>query len=151
MMNITIEKMGESHIEKLAVIEKECFSTPWSENALREELENSYTRFLVAVCDGEVSGYIGAHNILGEVYITNVAVSEKHRRKGMGEKLINSLISVCEIENAEFITLEVRESNKPAINLYKKMNFKDVGKRKNFYENPREDAILMTYKPDGEI
>ena len=151
MMNITIEKMGESHIEKLAVIEKECFSTPWSENALREELENSYARFLVAVCDGEVSGYIGAHNILGEVYITNVAVSEKHRRKGMGEKLINSLISVCEIENAEFITLEVRESNKPAINLYKKMNFKDVGKRKNFYENPREDAILMTYKPDGEI
>ena len=151
MMNITIEKMGESHIEKLAVIEKECFSTPWSENALREELENSYARFLVAVCDGEVSGYIGAHNILGEVYITNVAVSEKHRRKGMGEKLINRLISVCEIENAEFITLEVRESNKPAINLYKKMNFKDVGKRKNFYENPREDAILMTYKPDGEI
>ena len=151
MMNITIEKMGESHIEKLAVIEKDCFSTPWSENALREELENSYARFLVAVCDGEVSGYIGAHNILGEVYITNVAVSEKHRRKGMGEKLINSLISVCEIENAEFITLEVRESNKPAINLYKKMNFKDVGKRKNFYENPREDAILMTYKPDGEI
>ena len=151
MMNITIEKMGESHIEQLAVIEKECFSTPWSENALREELENSYARFLVAVCDGEVSGYIGAHNILGEVYITNVAVSQKHRRKGMGEKLINSLISLCESENAEFITLEVRESNKPAINLYKKMNFKDVGKRKNFYENPREDAILMTYKPDGEI
>ena len=151
MMNITIEKMGESHIEQLAVIEKECFSTPWSENALREELENSYARFLVAVCDGEVSGYIGAHNILGEVYITNVAVSQKHRRKGMGEKLINSLISLCESENAEFITLEVRESNKPAINLYKKMKFKDVGKRKNFYENPREDAILMTYKPDGEI
>ena len=151
MMNITVEKMGENHVEKLALIEKECFSTPWSENALREELENSHARFLVAVCDGEVSGYIGAHNILGEVYITNVAVSEKHRRKGMGENLINSLISLCESENAEFITLEVRESNKPAINLYKKMNFKDVGKRKNFYENPREDAILMTYKPDGEI
>lgn len=151
MMNISIEKLGENHIEKLALIEKECFSTPWSENALREELENFHARFLVAVCDGEVSGYIGAHNILGEVYITNVAVSEKHRRKGMGEKLINSLISLCESENAEFITLEVRESNKPAINLYKKMNFKDVGKRKNFYENPKEDAILMTYKPDGEI
>ena len=151
MMNITVEKMGENHVEKLALIEKECFSTPWSENALREELENSHARFLVAVCDGEVSGYIGAHNILGEVYITNVAVSEKHRRKGMGEKLITSLISLCVSENAEFITLEVRESNKPAINLYKKMNFKDVGKRKNFYENPREDAILMTYKPDGEI
>ena len=126
MMNITIEKMGESHIEQLAVIEKECFSTPWSENALREELENSYARFLVAVCDGEVSGYIGAHNILGEVYITNVAVSQKHRRKGMGEKLINSLISVCESENAGFVTLEVRESNKPANNLYKKMKFKDL-------------------------
>ncbi len=151
MMNIEIEKMSASHIEKLAIIEKECFSVPWSENALREESENTHSRFLVAVCDGEVSGYIGAHNILGEVYITNVAVSEKHRRKGIGEKLINSLISLCQSENAEFITLEVRESNKPAINLYKKMNFKEVGKRKNFYEKPREDAILMTYKPDGEI
>ncbi len=151
MMNINIEKMSESHIEKLAVIEKECFSTPWSENALREELDNTHARFLAAVCDGEVAGYIGAHNILGEVYITNVAVAEKHRRKGIGEMLINNLVELCKSENAEFITLEVRESNSAAINLYKKMNFKEVGKRKNFYENPREDAILMTYKPDGEI
>ena len=151
MMNITIEKMSASHTAKLALIEKECFSTPWSENALKEELENNYARFLVAVCEGEISGYIGAHNILGEVYITNVAVAKKYRRKGIGEKLIKNLVSLCESENAEFITLEVRESNTAAISLYKKMNFKEVGKRKNFYENPKEDAILMTYKPDGEI
>ncbi len=151
MMDITIEKMNVAHIEKLAVIEKECFSTPWSEKALRDELSNPNARFLVAFCDGEISGYIGAHNIIGEVYITNVAVSLAHRRKGIGEKLVGSLIELSESENADFVTLEVRESNNSAINLYKKMKFKEVGKRKNFYENPREDAILMTYKPDGEI
>ncbi len=151
MMNIIIEKMNASHIESLALIEKESFSTPWSENALREELGNTHARFLVALCDGEVSGYIGAHNILGEVYITNVAVSGKYRRQGIGEKLIKSLVSLCESENADFITLEVRESNSAAINLYKKMKFKEVGMRKNFYESPKENAILMTYKPDGEI
>ena len=117
MMSFEIKRMSSEHIEKLAVIEKTCFSTPWSENALREELENIYSRFLVAVCDGDVLGYIGSHNILGEVYITNVAVSPEYIKKGIGEKLVDSLISLCESENAEFVTLEVRVSNNAAINL----------------------------------
>ena len=145
-MNVNIKKMDGSHIKALADIEKECFSTPWSENALNDELLNNFARFFVAECDGETAGYIGAHNILGEVYITNVAVSKAFRRKGIAEKLIKTLVGFCENEGMEFVTLEVRRSNEAAKKLYSKMGFEEVGERKDFYENPREDAILMTYR-----
>ena len=149
MMNIIIEKMGENHLSQIAELEKTCFSTPWSENALCEELANQFSRFFVALCDGQVAGYIGAHNVVGEVYITNVAVFPQFRRQGIAEALIKKLMDISQSEKAEFITLEVRKSNMGAINLYTKMGFKEVGSRKNFYENPREDALLMTYR--GEI
>ncbi|MBR4286201.1 MAG: ribosomal protein S18-alanine N-acetyltransferase [Clostridia bacterium] len=149
MMNIIIEKMGENYLSQIAELEKTCFSTPWSENALREELANQFSRFFVALCDGQIAGYIGAHNVVGEVYITNVAVFPQFRRQGIAEALIKKLMDLSQTENAEFITLEVRKSNIGAINLYTKMGFKEVGSRKNFYENPREDALLMTYR--GEI
>ena len=149
MMNVKIEIMNESHLLQVAKLESECFSTPWSENALREELTNQHARFFVALCNDVVAGYIGAHNIVGEVYITNVAVFSDFRRQGIAESLIKKLIDVSFCENAEFITLEVRKSNSGAIKLYEKMGFKEVGSRKNFYENPREDALLMTYR--GEI
>lgn len=149
MMNIIIEKMVEKHLSQIAELEKTCFSTPWSENALREEISNEHARFFVALCEGQVAGYIGAHNIVGEVYITNVAVFPQFRRQGIAEALIKNLVDISQAEKAEFITLEVRKSNMGAINLYTKMGFKEVGSRKNFYENPREDALLMTYR--GEI
>ncbi len=144
MMNIEIVKMNESHLSALSLIEKECFLTPWSENSLREELGNQYARFFVALGGGKVCGYIGSHNILGEVYITNVAVSKAYRKQGIGEALVRFLINESEQEKADFITLEVRKSNSPAISLYEKCGFSSVGERKNFYENPKEDAILMT-------
>ena len=149
MMNIDIIKMNESHLSQVAQIEIQCFSTPWSENALREELTNSFARFYVALCDGQVAGYMGAHNVVGEVYITNVAVLPQFRRQGIAEALIKNLTDVTFSEGAEFITLEVRKSNAGAIGLYSKMGFEIVGERKNFYENPREDALLMTYR--GEL
>ena len=149
MMNINIVKMDESHLSQVARIEIQCFSTPWSENALREELTNSFARFYVALCDGQVAGYMGAHNVVGEVYITNVAVSPQFRRQGIAEALIKNLMDVTLSEGAEFLTLEVRKSNADAIGLYSKMGFETVGERKGFYENPREDALLMTYR--GEL
>ena len=149
MMNIDIVKMDESHLSQVAQIEIQCFSTPWSENALREELTNSFARFYVALCDGQVVGYMGAHNVVGEVYITNVAVSPQFRRRGIAEALIKNLMDVTLSEGAEFLTLEVRKSNAGAIGLYSKMGFETVGERKGFYENPREDALLMTYR--GEL
>ena len=144
MMDLIFEKMSEQHIATVAELEKECFSTPWSESALLAELTNQFARFFVAIVNGEIAGYIGAHNVLGEVYITNVAVFMSQRKKGIGEMLISELIKVVKNENAEFITLEVRASNASAIRLYEKCGFEKVGERKNFYEKPCENAVLMT-------
>ena len=144
MMELVIIEMASEHVSSLAQIEKQCFSTPWSENALAEEIENPNARFFVALCGEQVAGYIGAHNIVGEVYITNVAVAPDYRRQGVATQLIERLVEISRAENAEFITLEVRENNTSAQALYEKQGFGVVGKRKAFYENPREDAILMT-------
>lgn len=145
MTDIIIEKMAFCHIQKIALLEKECFSVPWSEEGLKPELENNFARFFVALCDGEVAGYIGSHNVLGEVYITNVAVFRDFRRKGIAGRLIDILLKTVQDENAEFVTLEVRKSNTSAISLYRKKGFQIVGERKDFYEKPREDAVLMTH------
>ncbi len=144
MIDFNIVKMTECHIKHLSEIEKQCFSTPWSENALREELTNANARFFVAAIGDDIAGYIGAHNILGEVYITNVAVNSAYRRKGVGKALVQYLCSYSEAENGDFITLEVRKSNEAAKKLYENQGFGVVGERKSFYENPREDAVLMT-------
>ena len=144
MMGLVIIEMASEHVSALAQIEKQCFSTPWSENALAEEIENPNARFFVALCGEQVAGYIGAHNIVGEVYITNVAVAPDYRRQGVATQLIERLVEISRAEKAEFITLEVRENNTSAQELYEKQGFGVVGKRKAFYENPREDAILMT-------
>ena len=144
MIGLVIIEMASEHVSSLAQIEKQCFSTPWSENALAEEIENPNARFFVALCGEQVAGYIGAHNIVGEVYITNVAVAPDYRRQGVATQLIERLVEISRAENAEFITLEVRENNTSAQALYEKQSFGVVGKRKAFYENPREDAILMT-------
>ncbi len=144
MTDLIFEKMTEQYIPRVAELEKQCFSTPWSETALSEELSNSFARFFVALSNGEIVGYIGSHNVLGEVYITNVAVFPEYRKKGIGEALIKKLIEAVKNENADFITLEVRKSNASAIKLYEKCGFCAVGERKSFYEKPCEDAILMT-------
>ena len=144
MISVEIVKMAECHIKEIAEIEKLCFSTPWTENGIREELSNSYARFFVALSGGAVAGYIGAHNIVGEVYITNVAVSPDFRRKGVAQGLVSFLLDFSEAENADFVTLEVRESNEAAQSLYKKAGFQVVGMRKDFYELPKENAVLMT-------
>lgn len=143
-MDLKIEKMTSAHIEEIARLEKECFSSPWSEDGLKTELENNFARFYVAFSKGEIVGYIGSHNIIGEVYITNVAVSPEFRRNGVGKTLVEFLIEQMKTEKAEFVTLEVRKSNLNAISLYEKCGFEKVGERRNFYEKPNEDAILMT-------
>ena len=144
MMAAEILKMAESHIKEIAEIENVCFTTPWSEKSIKEELSNPHARFFVALSDNEVSGYIGAHNILGEVYITNVAVKPRFRRMGIGKKLVDFLINESISENADFVTLEVRKSNEGAKALYENAGFSVVGERKDFYELPKENAILMT-------
>ena len=143
--SILVREMTEDDIKDIAELEKKCFSEPWSETSLRDELTNETARFYV-LRDGEkVLGYIGSNNICNEVYITNVAVSSKYRGKGYGKTLVNHLIKQCELERAFFITLEVRKSNENAIKLYEKCGFKLIGERKNFYSKPTEDALIYTY------
>lgn len=145
MMDLKIEKMTSAHIEEIARLEKECFSSPWSEDGLKAELNNNFARFFLAFSGERVAGYIGSHNVIGEVYITNIAVFSEFRRNGIGKVLVEFLVNEMKKENAEFVTLEVRKSNQNAISLYEKCGFEKVGERKNFYEKPIEDAILMTY------
>lgn len=145
MSDVIIKKMSEEHIPSLVELEKICFSVPWTENGFAEELENDFARFFVAESNGEIAGYIGSHNILGEVYITNVAVFPDYRGKGIAKKLIKKIVDLSYEEKADFVTLEVRKSNVSAINLYKNTGFETVGERKKFYSSPTEDALLMTY------
>lgn len=136
--------MCEHHIDALAEIERLCFSQPWSYDALLEELKNDTAFFHVAETDGVVSGYVGLHIICGQAFITNIAVLPQYRRRGIAKKLLNSLFITAEKFDLEFISLEVRPSNMPAIALYKSFGFEEIGMRKNFYRNPTEDALIMT-------
>lgn len=142
-MEFTLTKMSTEHIGQIAVLEKECFSEPWSENALAEELENENSHFLVAVSD-EVMGYIGVQEICGEAYITNVAVFGKYRKLGIGRALLRAACDGAKNRSCEFITLEVRESNVPAISLYESEGFEKAGVRKNFYSSPTENGVIFT-------
>ncbi len=142
-MEFEIIRMNENHTDGVLEIERECFSSPWSRESFNSSLVNEYARFFAAVCDGTVIGYIGAFNVFGEVSLGNLAVKKEYRKAGVASALLNELEKTAVTENAEFITLEVRQSNEAAIRLYKKLGFSQSGLRKGFYQNPTEDAILM--------
>ena len=140
-----IVPMTRELIPALAAIEKECFSVPWSEAMLAEELDNLCASYVVAVTEqGEVLGYAGIKIPASEGYITNIAVREQYRRQGVAGELLGVFLRFAQANHLEFLTLEVRVSNTPAIQLYMKHGFAQVGRRKNYYDKPREDAIIMT-------
>lgn len=140
-----IVPMTRELVPAVASIEKECFSSPWSEAMLEEELDNLCASYLVAVTvRGEVLGYAGIQIPADEGYITNIAVREPYRKQGVAGELLGVFLRFAEANHLAFVTLEVRVSNTPAIQLYLKHGFAQVGRRKNYYENPREDAIIMT-------
>lgn len=136
--------MEEGHLDELAQLEQECFSHPWSRQALAEELANPAAVFLVAVEGEAVLGYAGMHVVCGEGYIDNIAVFSHARRKGVGRRLVQALISWMEHHGGLFLTLEVRPSNEAALFLYRSSGFEEVGRRKRFYQDPEEDALLLT-------
>ncbi len=143
-MNYKLVPMDKSHLTAIAEIEKECFSAPWTVPMLEEELNNLCASFIVAEGeDGTVLGYAGLHVAVDEGYIDNIAVREEYRRQGVGEALLGAFMRFGK-EKLAFLTLEVRPSNDPAIQFYMKHGFVQVGRRKNYYSAPREDAILMT-------
>ena len=138
-----IVKMEPHHINDILEVERECFSDPWSEAMFLEEISGKVAHYYVAVVDNKAIGYMGMWSLSGEGHITNVAISENHRKKGYAKVLIAHFTEIAQKENLEFMTLEVRASNTPAINLYESFGFVQVGVRKKYYENT-EDALLMT-------
>ena len=143
-MNYRLTPMTEEHIPQIAALERACFSHPWSEDALREELWNDSAVVIVAEGeDGTVLGYAGLQTVLDEGYINNVAVDPQFRRQGVAGQLIEAFLRFGAAKLA-FLTLEVRASNAPAIALYKKYGFTQVGRRKDYYDDPKEDALLLT-------
>ena len=138
-----LEKMNASHVAEIAQLEKICFSDPWSEKSVASELENTLSCWLAAIENGQVAGYIGSQTVCGETDMMNVAVHPEHRRKGIAEALILGLIDELKTMESHCLTLEVRASNAPAIALYEKLGFSEIGRRKNYYRNPREDALIL--------
>lgn len=143
MSEIIVRNMLPEDLPKICEIEKENFSLPWSERSFLESLEREDTVFLTALLDGEIAGYIGCYCIAGVGEITNVAVAEGFRRRGVGRELLLQLYREGVRLLTEEYFLEVRESNEAAISLYAEMGFAKEGIRKNFYEKPVENAIIM--------
>lgn len=144
-MHVRIVPMTADHLDEVAELERVCFTTPWSRNMLAEELDNYLSAFLVALDNNDkVAGYAGLQAVLDEGYITNVAVRPDCRRQGIAGKLMQVFLDFAKGNHLAFLSLEVRASNYDAIALYGSRGFRSVGRRKNYYEHPREDAIIMT-------
>lgn len=141
MSDINILPMSETHLSALAELEKQCFSSPWSEEALREELQNPCAHFYVALCDAKVAGYLGCHHIGGEGFVTNIAVFPAFRRNGIARALIGAALDAP----IDRLSLEVRVSNEAAIALYASLGFVNEGRRPHFYTHPDEDAFIYSY------
>ena len=138
--------MDEASVNDIFNISKECFSTPWSIESIKAELTNPLAKYIIALDEetNKVVGFVGAWIIVGEASITNIAVTSSYRNQGVANNLIQSLIKTCLDLNCYLINLEVRSSNIKAQNLYKKNGFLVDGLRKGYYEDNKEDAILMT-------
>lgn len=148
-MTYDIIPMTSAHLDQVAEIEQQCFSDPWSRRMLSEHLENECAATLVAVgADGTVLGYAGLLVVLDEGYITNVAVRREYRRQGIAGELLGVFRRFAEGNHMAFLTLEVRQSNAAARALYAKHGYAEVGVRKNYYDHPKEDAIIMTMTPE---
>ena len=145
-MKVRIVPMTADHLDDIARLEQICFSRPWSRRMLAEELENQCAAFLVALEPGtdKVIGYAGLLVMADEGYIANVAVFPEYRRRGVAEQIIQVFCDFAQGNHLAFLTLEVRPSNAPAISLYNSFGFEEVGRRKNYYDLPREDALILT-------
>lgn len=138
-----IVRMSISDVPAVAELERKCFSDPWSERSVAAELENPLSLWLVALLGRTVVGYVGSQSVMEQADMMNIAVNPDYRRQGIAESLIERLIAELKDKQVSSLTLEVRASNAPAIALYRKLGFIQVGKRPNYYRNPREDALIL--------
>lgn len=140
---ITLMEMKAEHVPQVAQLEKICFADPWSELSISLELTNVWSYWVVALDGDTVVGYVGSQSSIDEADIMNVAVHPDYRRQGIAENLINTLVAELKNRGCHALLLEVRVSNTPAITLYEKLGFVQVGCRKNYYRNPKEDALIL--------
>ena len=140
---MTITKMTNVHVLQIAELEKLCFNDPWSEKSIASELNNRLSCWLVALDGDSVVGYVGSQTVLGETDMMNIAVHPDYRKQGVATDLIQSLIDALSKQGSHSLMLEVRQTNEPAKNLYKSLGFETVGIRKNYYRNPRENALIL--------
>ena len=144
MADFTIVPMGTEHLDAVALLEQLCFPHPWSRASLEEVLKNPCACFFAAEIDGKTAGYAGMHCASGECYVDNIAVFPEYRRVGAASALLHALIGYAKQESCEFISLEVRPSNRAARTLYESFGFQQEGLRKRFYSSPVEDALILT-------
>ena len=140
---ITIRKMYETDIEEVAAIEKSIFSMPWSADSFRDSIALDHTIYLTAEVDGNIAGYCGMYKMFHEGEIVNVAVAPTYRKHGVAQTMLKELMRLGIEADIDTFLLEVRESNHPARALYEKLGFTQLGVRKNFYEKPVENAVIM--------
>ena len=138
-----IRKMQLEDAPAIARLEILCFSDPWSEKSIASEVNNPLSYWLVAEDNGVIAGYVGSQSVLDAADMMNLAVSPEYRRKGVAVRLIKELCYHLEQNQVIALLLEVRISNLPAISLYEKLGFQQVGRRPKYYHNPREDALIL--------
>ena len=135
--------MNQDHIAAIARLEAICFSDPWSEGSVASELSNPLSRWIVAMDGKTLVGYVGSQTVLGESDMMNIAVAPDARRRGIAQGLVEALIQELTELGSHCLSLEVRASNEPAKALYGKLGFREIGRRKNYYRNPKEDALIL--------
>lgn len=140
---MNIVPMTEHHVPQIALLERECFADPWSQQSIASELHNPLSLWLVAQEGQTLLGYVGSQTCLDETDMMNIAVSPASRRQGVARALIEALVSALREGGSKQLTLEVRASNGPARQLYESLGFFQVGLRKNYYRNPKEDALIL--------
>ena len=140
---MNIVPMNEHHVPQIALLEQECFADPWSQQSIASELHNPLSLWLVAQQGQTLLGYVGSQTCLDETDMMNIAVSPASRRQGVARALIEALVSALRERGSKQLTLEVRASNGPARQLYESLGFLQVGLRKNYYRNPKEDALIL--------
>ena len=135
--------MDQRHVAQIAAIEAMCFSAPWSERSIESELNNPLSLWVVAMDGDVVAGYVGSQSVQGEADMMNLAVLPQYRRQGIGKELVTRLVSQLQSKMVYCLSLEVRASNEAAIALYQSLGFNTVGRRPNYYTNPKEDALIL--------